>query len=102
MTSGNLGFKADARRLLVCASAPGNGKSTFLEQLLMQTSELKTAGPFVPLSVTFNFNTSLCDLEKASPIEIKDTYKLLLCRLIYKFVMQYYFNQLNLLQLFIW
>ena len=95
MTLGNLGSKPDARRLLVCAAAPGNGKSTFLEQILMQTRELQTAGPFVPLSVTFNLNTNFCDIERTRLLKVKDTYKMLLCRLIYKFVRYSIFFLIN-------
>ena len=87
MVAGQLGSKPDSRHLLVCAAAPGHGKSAFLDELLKQSSPLRSTGPFVPLSATFNLHTNLCYFEIYDNVKVDETYKILLCRLAFRFVL---------------
>ena len=94
MTFGLQNAKSSGRPYAVCAAAPGSGKSAFFDEFLKNPSLFEErvnkpgASPVnrvVPLSVTFNFNTSFLDeIEKDRDGYILDVKTTLLCRLIYK------------------
>ena len=94
MTVGLQNAKSMGRPYVVCCAAPGSGKSAFFDEFLKNPSlfEERVNNPgaspvnrVVPLSVTFNLNTSFLDeIEKDRDGYILDVKTTLLCRLIYK------------------